>query len=25
VLTSVEVILKNIQELADEKKGGTAV
>ena len=24
VLTSVEVILKNIQELADEKKGGTA-
>ena len=25
VLTSIEVILKNIQELADEKKGGTAV
>ena len=24
VLTSVEVILKNIQELADERKGGTA-
>ena len=24
VLTSVEVILKNIQELADGKKGGTA-
>ena len=24
VLTSIEVILKNIQELADEKKGGTA-